>query len=39
MRRHKDGKLELIDFGASKKLQEGATAGTRIGTDGYAPWK
>ncbi|NLQ06712.1 hypothetical protein FLX35_00790 [Cylindrospermopsis raciborskii LB2897] len=21
MRRHKDGKLELIDFGASKKLQ------------------
>jgi len=39
MRRHKDGKLVLIDFGASKKLQEGATAGTRIGTDGYAPWE
>ncbi|EFA68998.1 serine/threonine protein kinase [Cylindrospermopsis raciborskii S07] len=39
MRRHKDGKLVLIDFGASKELQGGATSGTRIGTDGYAPWE
>ncbi|MFB2646831.1 protein kinase [Raphidiopsis sp. BLCC-F218] len=39
MRRYKDGKLVLIDFGASKELQGGATSGTRIGTDGYAAWE
>ncbi|NLQ07513.1 protein kinase [Cylindrospermopsis raciborskii LB2897] len=39
MRRYKDGRLVLIDFGASKELQGGATSGTRIGTDGYAPWE
>lgn len=34
MRRRSDGKLFLIDFGASKQLQ-GTASGTQIGTFGY----
>ncbi|WP_242028604.1 protein kinase [Anabaena sp. FACHB-1250] len=37
MRRRSDGKLILIDFGASKQLQGTVTTGTLIGTFGYAP--
>lgn len=45
IRRQRDGKLVLIDFGAIKAVQEQVTAeidptvatGTRIGTQGYAP--
>lgn len=35
--RRSDGKLILIDFGASKQLQGTVTTGTLIGTFGYAP--
>jgi serine/threonine protein kinase len=37
MRRRSDGKLILIDFGASKQLQGTVRTGTLIGTFGYAP--
>ncbi|WP_246605473.1 protein kinase domain-containing protein [Sphaerospermopsis torques-reginae] len=37
MRRRSDGKLILIDFGASKQLQGTVRTGTSIGTFGYAP--
>ena len=37
MRRRSDGKLILIDFGASKQLQGTVKTGTLIGTFGYAP--
>jgi serine/threonine protein kinase len=39
MRRASDGKLVLIDFGASKQLTTTVHTqiGTRIGTDGYSP--
>jgi serine/threonine protein kinase len=37
MRRRSDGKLILIDFGASKQLQGTVKTGTSIGTFGYAP--
>ena len=39
IRRKQDGKLVLIDFGVAKQLKatEGSQAGTRIGTEGYAP--
>lgn len=39
IRRSSDGKLVLIDFGVSKQLKGTALsqAGTRIGTEGYAP--
>lgn len=45
IRRQRDGKLVLIDFGAIKAVQEQVSAeidptiatGTRIGTQGYAP--
>ncbi|MFM6509097.1 MAG: protein kinase domain-containing protein, partial [Dolichospermum sp.] len=37
MRRRSDGKLILIDFGASKQLQGTVITGTLIGTFGYAP--
>ncbi|MEB3337074.1 MAG: serine/threonine-protein kinase, partial [Leptolyngbyaceae bacterium] len=39
IRRGNDGKLVLIDFGVSKQLTgtSMAQAGTRIGTEGYAP--
>ncbi len=36
MRRRSDGKLFLIDFGASKQLQGTMQPGTQIGTYGYA---
>ncbi|MFM6243323.1 MAG: protein kinase domain-containing protein, partial [Dolichospermum sp.] len=36
MRRRSDGKLILIDFGASKQLQGTVRTGTSIGTFGYA---
>ncbi|TAE60437.1 MAG: serine/threonine protein kinase [Nostocales cyanobacterium] len=36
MRRRSDGKLFLIDFGASKQLQGTIQPGTQIGTYGYA---
>ncbi|TAF11280.1 MAG: serine/threonine protein kinase [Nostocales cyanobacterium] len=36
MRRRSDGKLFLIDFGASKQLQGTMRPGTKIGTFGYA---
>ena len=36
MRRRSDGKLILIDFGASKQLQGTVKTGTSIGTFGYA---
>ncbi|QYX31454.1 serine/threonine-protein kinase [Sphaerospermopsis torques-reginae] len=36
MRRRSDGKLFLIDFGASKQLQGTMKPGTQIGTYGYA---
>jgi formylglycine-generating enzyme required for sulfatase activity/tRNA A-37 threonylcarbamoyl transferase component Bud32 len=36
MRRGSDGKLFLIDFGASKQLQGTVRLGTQIGTFGYA---
>ncbi|TVP58817.1 MAG: serine/threonine protein kinase [Nodularia sp. (in: Bacteria)] len=37
MRRRNDGKLILIDFGASKQLQGTVKTGTSIGTFGYSP--
>lgn len=39
LRRHRDGKLMLIDFGVSKQLTQTtlAEAGTKVGTVGYAP--
>ncbi|AFY47493.1 serine/threonine protein kinase [Nostoc sp. PCC 7524] len=37
MRRRSDGKLILIDFGASKQLQGTVKTGTSIGTFGYSP--
>ncbi|WP_334310413.1 serine/threonine-protein kinase [Nodularia spumigena] len=37
MRRRNDGKLILIDFGASKQLQGTVKTGTTIGTFGYSP--
>lgn len=39
MRRHKDGKLMLIDFGVSKQVTATilGQAGTTVGTHGYAP--
>jgi serine/threonine protein kinase len=37
MRRRDDGKLILIDFGASKQLYGTVKTGTSIGTFGYAP--
>lgn len=39
IRRHSDGNLVLIDFGASKQLTPTAMskAGTRIGSEGYTP--
>jgi acyl carrier protein len=39
MRRRKDGKLELIDFGVSKQVTATilGQAGTTVGTPGYAP--
>jgi WD40 repeat protein len=39
LRRQNDGRLMLIDFGIAKRLSEAASgeAGTRIGTEGYAP--
>ncbi len=39
MRRHKDGKLMLIDFGVSKQVTATllGQAGTTVGTPGYAP--
>jgi len=36
MRRGSDGKLFLIDFGASKQIQGTVKSGTQIGTLGYA---
>ncbi|MDB9538156.1 serine/threonine-protein kinase [Anabaenopsis arnoldii] len=36
MRRRSDGKLILIDFGASKQLQGTVKTGTNIGTFGYS---
>jgi formylglycine-generating enzyme required for sulfatase activity/tRNA A-37 threonylcarbamoyl transferase component Bud32 len=36
MRRGSDGKLFLIDFGASKQIQGTVKSGTQIGTWGYA---
>lgn len=37
--RRPDGRLVLIDFGVAKQLNDDATgeAGTRVGTEGYAP--
>lgn len=39
LRRQQDGRLVLIDFGVAKQLNDisGDVAGTRIGTEGYAP--
>ena len=39
LRRNRDGKLMLIDFGVSKQLTKTALAepGTKVGTMGYAP--
>ncbi len=39
LRRQSDGRLMLIDFGVAKQISEDAAgmAGTRIGTEGYAP--
>lgn len=39
LRRQPDGRLILIDFGVAKQLNDapGDVAGTRIGTEGYAP--
>ncbi len=38
LRRQPDGRLILIDFGVAKQLgDDPAQAGTRIGTEGYAP--
>jgi formylglycine-generating enzyme required for sulfatase activity len=37
MRRHNDGKLILIDFGAAKQVSNTSKPGTIIGTPGYAP--
>ncbi|MBD2139304.1 SUMF1/EgtB/PvdO family nonheme iron enzyme [Anabaena sp. FACHB-1237] len=36
MRRHSDGRLFLIDFGASKEVQGTVKPGTKIGSYGYA---
>ncbi|MFM7424165.1 MAG: protein kinase domain-containing protein [Elainella sp.] len=39
LRRQSDGRLMLIDFGVAKQISEdpAGLAGTRIGTEGYAP--
>lgn len=39
LRRQSDGRLMLIDFGVAKQINEdpAGLAGTRIGTEGYAP--
>jgi len=39
LRRHRDGKLVLIDFGVAKQLTRTSLAqpGTKVGTTGYAP--